>query len=76
MEQVLDVYKRPYNADNPLLCMDESPKQLIGEKKYQLQPSRDLQKKLITNMNVKVYVTYLWHGWKTDSAYNSKKDKA
>ena len=31
MEQVLDVYKRPYNQDNPVICIDESPKQLIGE---------------------------------------------
>jgi transposase len=29
MEQVLDVYKRPYSADYPVVCMDESPKQLI-----------------------------------------------
>jgi len=31
MELVLDVYKRPYSKDNPVLCMDESPKQLIKE---------------------------------------------
>ena len=31
MEQVLDVYKRPYDEDNPVVCMDESPKQLISE---------------------------------------------
>ena len=31
MEFVLDVYKRPYNADYPVVCMDESPKQLIAE---------------------------------------------
>ncbi len=31
MEQVLDVYKRPYSKDFPLICMDESPKQLIKE---------------------------------------------
>ena len=31
MEHVLDVYKRPYNADYPVVCMDESPKQLIEE---------------------------------------------
>jgi hypothetical protein len=31
MEQVLDVYKRPYDAENPVVCMDESPKQLIDE---------------------------------------------
>ena len=31
MEQVLDIYKRPYNERNPVICSDESPKQLIGE---------------------------------------------
>jgi hypothetical protein len=31
MEQVLDVYKQPYNPDRPLVCMDESPRQLIRE---------------------------------------------
>ena len=30
MEQVLDVYKRPYDESNPVVCMDESPKQLIS----------------------------------------------
>lgn len=29
MESVLDVYKTPYDADFPVVCMDESPKQLI-----------------------------------------------
>jgi transposase len=33
MEHVLDVYKRPYNKDFPVICMDESPKQLIEEAK-------------------------------------------
>lgn len=31
MEHVLDVYKRPYNDKYPVLCMDESPKQLIED---------------------------------------------
>lgn len=31
MEKVLDVYKRPYDKTNPVICMDESPKQLISE---------------------------------------------
>ena len=31
MEDVLDVYTRPYDAKRPVICMDESPKQLIGE---------------------------------------------
>lgn len=31
MERVLDVYKRPYNETRPVVCMDETPKQLIKE---------------------------------------------
>ncbi len=31
MERVLDVYKMSYNKDYPVVCMDESPKQLIAE---------------------------------------------
>jgi hypothetical protein len=31
MEQVLEVYKRPYDAKHPVVCMDEQPKQLISE---------------------------------------------
>ncbi len=31
MEKALDVYKRPYDESKPVVCMDESPKQLIGE---------------------------------------------
>ena len=31
MEQVLDIYKLPYDKNFPVVCMDESPKQLIKE---------------------------------------------
>src|SRR4030042_1203314 len=31
MEMVLDVYKRPYDPKYPVVCMDETPKQLIAE---------------------------------------------
>jgi hypothetical protein len=31
MEDVLDVYQRPSDPKRPVVCMDESPKQLIGE---------------------------------------------
>lgn len=33
MEQVLDVYKIPFDEKRPFVCMDESPKQLISEVK-------------------------------------------
>jgi len=36
MEQVLEVYKRPYDPLRPVVCMDESPKQLIGETRQPL----------------------------------------
>ncbi|MBP7067060.1 MAG: IS630 family transposase [Methanothrix sp.] len=31
MEMVLDVFKRPFDPLHPIICMDESPKQLISE---------------------------------------------
>ncbi len=31
MEDVLEVYERPIDKNRPLICMDECPKQLIGE---------------------------------------------
>ena len=31
MEQVLDVYSRPYDARRPVVCMDEQPYQLLSE---------------------------------------------
>lgn len=43
MENVLDVYKRPYNPQRPVICMDESPKQLIRETKtpIKMKPGRE-----------------------------------
>jgi hypothetical protein len=31
MEDVLEVYRRPYDSSRPVVCMDESSKQLVGE---------------------------------------------
>jgi len=39
MEKVLDVYKRPYDPCYPVVCMDESPKQLIAETKVPIPAS-------------------------------------
>jgi hypothetical protein len=33
MEDVLEVYKLPYDANRPLICMDEMPKQLLADKR-------------------------------------------
>ena len=32
MEDVLDVYDRPYDPEAPVVCMDEKPVMLHGEK--------------------------------------------
>jgi len=45
MEKVLDVYKRPYTPENPVVCMDESPKQLIGETKIPIEMIPGQEKK-------------------------------
>ena len=31
MENVLEVYKRPYSSNYPVVCLDEKSKQLVGE---------------------------------------------
>jgi hypothetical protein len=38
MEDVLDVYHRPYDPQRPVVCMDEASKQLIGEVRQPLPP--------------------------------------
>ena len=39
MEDVLEVYHRPYDETRPLVCLDEAPKQLVGEVRMPL-PAR------------------------------------
>jgi hypothetical protein len=36
MEQVLDVYQRPYDATQPVICMDESSKQVLSDVRFLL----------------------------------------
>ena len=38
MERVLDVYRRPYDVARPVVCMDETPRQLIRETRTPLAP--------------------------------------
>ena len=40
MEGVLDVYKRPFDPQRPVVCMDESPKQLIAETRVPIPGSQ------------------------------------
>lgn len=36
MEDILDVYQRPYDAQRPVVCMDEASKQLLEDKRKPL----------------------------------------
>jgi hypothetical protein len=45
MEDILEVYQRPYDPENPLVCLDETSKQLIAETRVPIvakpgQPAR------------------------------------
>lgn len=45
MEEVLEVYRRPYDPQRPVVCLDEQPTQLIRETRTPLptepgQPAR------------------------------------
>jgi hypothetical protein len=41
MEDVLDVYSRPYDANVPVLCMDEQPVQLVEEVKCPVEATKE-----------------------------------
>ena len=45
MEDVLDIYEMPYNAEIPVICMDEKPYQLLGNARESLpmKPGDDLK---------------------------------
>lgn len=54
MERVLDIYKKPYDEEFPVVCMDESPKQLIEEG----QPSQAMK----PGQEARVDYEYIRHG--------------
>lgn len=45
MEMVLDVYKTKYNKSIPVICMDESPKQLIKETRLPIEAKSGSERK-------------------------------
>jgi transposase len=46
MENILDVYKRPFSKDYPVVCMDESPKQLIKETRLPIKMKKGMEKRV------------------------------
>jgi hypothetical protein len=41
MEEVLETYERPYDADQPVICMDEQPVQMLKETKQPIPATRE-----------------------------------
>jgi hypothetical protein len=69
MENVLEVYKRPYDAKHPVVCMDEKPKQLVKETRTPIpckrgQPERfDFEYERNGTANLFLFVEPL-RGWR------------
>lgn len=69
MENVLETYKRPYDPERPVVCMDEKPKQLVKETRTPIacckgQPERfDYEYERNGSANVFVFVEPL-RGWR------------
>ncbi|MCP3998307.1 MAG: IS630 family transposase [bacterium] len=46
MEEVLDVYERPFDPSRPVLCMDEQPFQMLKETKVPIEATEDHPKRV------------------------------
>src|SRR3954471_17805901 len=64
MEDVLQVYKRPYDPLRPVVCMDETSKQLIGETRLPVDAAPGRPRR--------VDYEYERKGWRTSSCPSSR----
>jgi len=46
MEDILDIYEKPYDERYPVICVDEKPKQLIGERREPMAMAENSPKKI------------------------------
>ena len=58
MEDVLETYQKPRDPDRPLVCLDETSKQLIVETRAPSPPSRDEKPDTITNTSATAWPIY------------------
>lgn len=83
MEDVLDVYQRPYDESCPVICMDEKPLQLLGEARAPIamkpgNPKRE-DCEYIRNGTCSIFAfTEPLKGWRTVTAleHRTRKDWA
>lgn len=60
MERVLDVYKKPYDEHFPVVCMDESPKQLIQQARQAIPMEVGQEAELTMNISEREWSMYSW----------------
>ena len=58
MEDVLEAYQKPRDPDRPLVCLDETSKQLIIETARRSPPNPDDPRVTITNTSAMASPTY------------------
>jgi hypothetical protein len=46
MEDVLDIYAKPYNTSIPVVCMDEQPVQLLSETRTPITATKNHAKRV------------------------------
>jgi len=77
MEDVLDVYSRPYDANIPVLCMDEQPVQLVEEVQRPIEATKthprrvDYEYKRAGVANIFMFAEPL-AGWRTVAVRDRK----
>jgi hypothetical protein len=60
MEDVLDVYEKPFDPNRPVVCMDEQPNQLIGEERIPI-PTKPGRVQLYDNQYVRNGMDWQFH---------------
>jgi hypothetical protein len=78
MEDVLEVYSRPYNPDYPVVCMDEKPLQLLSDarRKINMAPGRTerVDNEYVRNGTCCIFLfTEPLAGWRSADAQEHRK---
>jgi hypothetical protein len=83
MEEVLEVYKRPYDPRFPQVCLDETSKQLVSETRVPIQAEPGQVERYDYEYERQGVCSLFMcfeplHGWRhvTVSAYRTKQDLA
>ena len=77
MEQVLDVYEKPYDSSIPVVCLDESPKQIIDYEQFTDDAGVQFQDSEYTRLGVaELFVAFEpLAGWRTMTVEDDHKAK-